>query len=246
MAGIEFTVKEWFRDARGYRLESAEGLDLLSRARAAATELITLPEAFRMFEGERGESAPSLRIVGNGGALIPYQPSNSLDEILVELLNTPATPEGARHFVNRFGPLTSHGFESDGEHITAVTNTIGWMNIVTDAWLARGGDDAIGQIFGPDGFELCGVHDTRVIYDQPKRTPRLVLTFKHLATLLWARLFDILMGDTAVLRRCAQCNNLFTAGVGTGRRGDAKFCSDEHRALFHSLKRTPAGHADAG
>jgi hypothetical protein len=239
MAEIEYTVKEWFRDALGYRLESAEGLDLVSRAGAVATEWVVLPAAFEMFEGEKGERAPSLRIVGNGGALIPYQPSNSLDEILVELLNTSPTPEGARHFVNRFGPLTSHGFESDGEHITAVTANIGWMNIVADWWIAHGDDPAIGQLFGPDGFELSNVCEQRIIYDQPKKTPRVVVTFKHLATLLWARLFGILMGDTTVLRRCAQCNNLFAAGVGTGRRGDARFCSDEHRALFHSLKRTP-------
>jgi len=30
----------------------------------------------------------------------------------------------------------------------------------------------------------------------------------------------------------------FEAGRGTGRRLDAKFCSDEHRIAFNSLKRS--------
>jgi hypothetical protein len=244
MEGPEFGVKEWFRDARGYRLESEEGLDLMADARKAASEWIGLPEALDQYfysEGEGAPAPPPLRIVRNGGSLIAYQPSNSLNEILLELLNTPATPEGARDFVNRFGPLTTHGFENDGEHVAATMNTIKWLNIVADEWLAREDTDAIGQLFGPDGFSLSGVVDATIIYDQPKKTPQTIITFKHLATLLWAYLFKILMSDDVVLRRCAQCNNLFSAGVGTGRRGDAKFCSDEHRSLFHNLKRSPRG-----
>jgi hypothetical protein len=235
----EFTVKEWFRDALGYRLEGAQGPDQVAHARRMASEWIELPEGFSRFENKEGDGGPSLRIVRNGGTLIPYQPANNLDEIFLDLLNTSPTPEAALDFVNRFGPLTSHGHESAGEHTTAVTATIKWLNLVIDAWLARGDNDAIGQIFGPDGFGLRGAHETRIIYDHPKKAPRMVMVFNHLSTLLWAHLFEILMGDGVVLRRCAQCNNIFTAGVGTGRRGDAKFCSDEHRAVFHNSRRGP-------
>jgi len=39
-------------------------------------------------------------------------------------------------------------------------------------------------------------------------------------------------------RACAHCGAMFEAGRGAGRRADAKFCSDEHRVAFNSLKRS--------
>ena len=35
------------------------------------------------------------------------------------------------------------------------------------------------------------------------------------------------------------CNRLFTAGGGTDRRLDSKFCSDQHRILYHRQKNAP-------
>jgi hypothetical protein len=40
------------------------------------------------------------------------------------------------------------------------------------------------------------------------------------------------------IQTCAHCGAWFEAGRGTGRRLDSKFCSDEHRIAFNSLKRS--------
>jgi len=56
---------------------------------------------------------------------------------------------------------------------------------------------------------------------------------------LWFQLGEVLTSNVR-LSTCLHCGQLFEAGVGTGRRADAKFCSDEHRTLYHSLNRKPA------
>jgi hypothetical protein len=38
--------------------------------------------------------------------------------------------------------------------------------------------------------------------------------------------------------KCPQCGTKFKTGYGTGRRLDAKFCCDEHSALWNSRARS--------
>ncbi|HET8920663.1 MAG TPA: hypothetical protein VFN27_13400, partial [Xanthobacteraceae bacterium] len=54
---------------------------------------------------------------------------------------------------------------------------------------------------------------------------------------IWLQLAEALSGD-AQIRRCLQCGAWFAAGANFGRRRETKFCSDEHRILYNSLKRT--------
>jgi hypothetical protein len=61
----------------------------------------------------------------------------------------------------------------------------------------------------------------------------------NLMDALWFQLGQELASNKK-LSTCLQCGQLFEAGLRTGRRADAKFCSDEHRTLYHSLNRKPA------
>jgi hypothetical protein len=61
----------------------------------------------------------------------------------------------------------------------------------------------------------------------------------NLMQALWFQLGKVLVSDIK-LSTCLHCGQLFEAGLRTGRRADAKFCSDEHRTLYHSLNRKPA------
>jgi hypothetical protein len=247
---LEYRIKEWFRDAQGFRLEDFDRCQppqgpppqwVDDSGALKVGEGILIPEGFsRLFPIEREGFDSSLqRIVRNGGTLVPYQPSNNLNEILFELLNTAPTPKGALDFVNRFGPMTKAGWfhENWGESVTTTIDHIRRMNSLISAWPTHGDNTAIGQILGADGFSFIGKPEIRIIYDQPKKTPLIQVTFENLGTLLWAHLFELLTSKDAVLRRCAQCNGLFLAGVGTERRLDAKFCCDAHRALFHHMRR---------
>lgn len=62
---------------------------------------------------------------------------------------------------------------------------------------------------------------------------------RDLMQALWFQLGEALASDIK-LSTCLQCGELFERGPGSGRRKDAKFCSDEHRRLYHSLNRKPA------
>jgi len=54
---------------------------------------------------------------------------------------------------------------------------------------------------------------------------------------LWLQFGQAMMRE-GQLRLCPHCAHWFETGLGTGRRKDARFCSDEHRVTFNSLKRS--------
>ena len=41
-----------------------------------------------------------------------------------------------------------------------------------------------------------------------------------------------------IVKKCLSCEKIFEAGGNSGRRADAKFCSDQHRIKYNSDKRT--------
>src|SRR5262249_4858922 len=53
---------------------------------------------------------------------------------------------------------------------------------------------------------------------------------------IWLQLGAALTSN-AELKQCEQCGTWFEAGVGTGRRADAKFCSDRCQVKHKSLHR---------
>jgi len=68
---------------------------------------------------------------------------------------------------------------------------------------------------------------------------RFQVTPVDLMQALWFQLGQVLVSNIK-LSSCLHCGQLFEAGLQTGRRVDAKFCSDEHRKLYHRLNRKPA------
>ena len=96
---------------------------------------------------------------------------------------------------------------------------------------------SLAKHLGADGISLTGV-EVRLFFDERTQSLRTQQVAHDLRFALTLRLYKVMVSDV-VLRRCGYCNALFTAGLGTGRHLNAKFCSDEHRVLFNSLKRTP-------
>jgi hypothetical protein len=79
--------------------------------------------------------------------------------------------------------------------------------------------------------------EVRLVFDEQIQALRTLQVARDLATALWLRLLAVLQSSVA-LRRCDHCGALFTAGPGTGRDAKSRFCSDEHRIHYNSLKRT--------
>jgi hypothetical protein len=82
-----------------------------------------------------------------------------------------------------------------------------------------------------------GMLEFGFVWDPARKA--LVWSFRtvSLRSALWLQFGQAMMRGVQ-LRTCLRCGDWFEVGAGTGRRADAKFCSDEHRVAFNSLKRS--------
>jgi hypothetical protein len=212
---------DWVRDPRGYRLV------------------------------EKTEH-PKLRIVRNGtehpSKLPPFQPLASTDLLFKVFANTATTPEGALDFVQRFGPLTHAGWGSDGEDAVIAMRQAEYMRGVLTAWFGKQKSSVISIRRSPIASRtplVVNRYDTgpsirleaKIVCDPLTRALKWELRPNSLADALWLQLGQKLTAGFQI-RQCEHCGDWFEAGQGTGRRFDAKFCSDEHRVLYNSLKRS--------
>ena len=204
---------EWWKDAKGYRLAAPEPGTLAG----SLLESVGKPQ----------------RVVPNGGKRIAYRPLDRFDQLYMAFAGV-QTPENLLHFIENYGPLTAHGLQPDrGDRVPFVLGQAAMFRDWLDAnhrrrkeLVAGVGED--GEKFGSLDFSLTantsGVVRLRVF-------PRTLLSALRL------QLAQTLSGGTKI-RACLHCGKWFEAGPGTDRRLDAKFCSDDHRVLYNSLKRS--------
>jgi hypothetical protein len=228
-------ILEWSRDALGYRLlKPAPRVSLAALSRGEIVLDVTLPESLRAVD--RGETD---RICRQGGTLIPYRPTDALDFIFREFVNTPPNSVGVLSFVSRFGMLRYSGPDQQHEEPVSTTITnIEIMNSVIDKISAgKAANKAFfeGMPLQPDGLVLSDLK-ARLTFDEVSGAPKVTYATLSLMAALWLYFGQLLENETTVLRRCLQCNALFDAGVGSGRRKDSKFCTDAHRTLFHNQR----------
>jgi hypothetical protein len=231
---------EWQRDARGYRIEHPPATprnELLGDVPYVPTSVL-LPEGFLARRPTHG--VLTARIMRVGGSLVPCAWPLSLDAAVQAFLNMPATPKNVLEFVNSFGALTNSGnVMGIGEPVAEAIELHAGMTSIVDAAATLNKTEkrkALAQFLGADGVRLSGV-DVQLIFDAQTQALRTLQVARNLATALWLRLLIMLMGNVA-LRRCQHCGELFGAGPDTGRDAKARFCSDEHRVRYNSLRRT--------
>jgi hypothetical protein len=165
---------------------------------------------------------------------------------------TPATPEGLLGFVNRFGRLTAEegadGKPIFGDNVKHMLTYVRSMSMALE--MLRG---QIGNLpkwpGGPfeydlptghhvsGGIPLSGKLRASLAPDPVSGALQLKLQPPSLLDALWLQ-FGQAITSNAELRSCGQCGKWFEAGPGSGRRKDAKFCSDTCRIEFNSHKRS--------
>jgi hypothetical protein len=90
------------------------------------------------------------------------------------------------------------------------------------------------------GLEISlGRQNVVLTPDMATRNLKMRLAVPNLLVGLWVQLADALSRQPE-FRICQHCKDWFEAGS-RERRADAKFCSDEHRIEFNSLKRKKKG-----
>jgi hypothetical protein len=226
---------DWYRDCAGYALlpsmesrsisaQPAEGATLL----ASAVQFIAVPRR-------------PARIVRHGGELVSYRPLDKYERLYSVFAKIAVTPQGVLEFVEKFGPLTTRGLnENEGDDVQDIIAHATQIGRLLDAFEV-GNKTEIARTLGPKGRELGGsplsAIEARLVFDPAEDAPKLQFTVSNLLTALWFQVGQSLAGGIN-LRKCQHCHALFEVGPGTGRRLDAKFCSDNHRVDFNSRKRT--------
>jgi hypothetical protein len=204
---------EWQRDVTGY--------DLLPATRGK-------PGEGTLIAG----SANAERIVPRGGKLIRYRPM-TLDRLYTRFASV-RTADDLLRFIERFGPLTELGrSRDDGE---PVLNALEHAEAFRSFLNYRGDDAALASWAGAEGKRI-GRLEVMLVQDAASGALCLEYRPPSLLSALWLQLARKLSGNPP-FRECLYCGIWFETGPGTGRRRDAKFCTDDHRVVFNRHKQT--------
>jgi hypothetical protein len=173
------------------------------------------------------------RIKPRGGTMEVYRPLETFPKLYVQFAKI-ETPEELLEFVEKFGPLTREGLHPQkGDRIAPLLAHSEAMREMLEVARNR---EALKRVVKYEVLKFANLIGTLAINPG---TGRLQLELKPVSFLdaLWLSLAQDLSSKNN-LSRCDHCGHWFETGPGTGRRLDAKFCSNEHKIAFHSLKRT--------
>jgi hypothetical protein len=177
------------------------------------------------------------RIVRRGGNLKTNRPFEQVPGLFRLFSKLATTPEGLLEFVTRFGPMLPHGNRQDGEDsLTGLSAAQTMSELLQD--YAQDPRTCFLR-FGEQGLGWSRI-DVYFAFNPVTGRPQFKFTPPSLLHALWFELGEFLARDAQV-RECLHCGGWFETGPGTGRRADAKFCSNDHRIAFNSLKRGQGG-----
>jgi hypothetical protein len=194
------------------------------------------PKGYRLIETGRSKS---WRIVRNGRGHDPkdlYNPLALTDLLFDIFANLATKPEGVLDFVQRFGPLTWDGCDAKiGDDVTlAISNADHMRQLLR---YVSGNQKRPYLPPNPHQASRSSSLSAMVIWDPVTKAPKWELRPNTLLDALWMQLGQALTSG-AQIRQCEHCGAWFEAGRGKGRRAGSKFCSDEHKTIYHSLKRS--------
>jgi hypothetical protein len=213
---------EWKRSTKGYRVVASKRRE---------PQLVYHPLGIRVTPSFVVDTP--LRIVPRRGKLEVYRPSlDDLSRIFVATVKT-KTRE-VLNFVEKFGPLTDDGLNPKiGESTYEALVHAEAMR----EFLAYASNDARHVVAAQSNQSSLSNISASLVFDPMTSRPKIRLKPASLLDAMWLQLGQKVSGD-AVIRECKHCGEWFEVGAGTGRRLDAKFCSDKHKITFNSLKRS--------
>jgi hypothetical protein len=206
-------------------------------------------------------------IIGNGGKLVPFSPFDGNDSVFSDFASVTSLPS-LLHFVEQYGLLDepAYGVKVDRGRTTKISypavHERGFTEIKDSPTLE--GEDVDPHLYTAKLFreilEQSGKGWRRTpsalahsiaesLHEEPLGEIslagdrghgfRMVLTANSLMDGLWLQLGQKVAG-LAKFQVCElpSCRQVFEVGSSSGRRLDARFCSDSHRIEFNSRKRT--------
>jgi hypothetical protein len=200
---------------------------------------------FEMHRDSRGYELAKGRVVPKGGKRVPCGQLVKIDT-LYRVFAGLKTPVDLLKFVKMYGLLTGEEphYELDDPVLETVEGPL-WGDSVHQCLKAARefeqllqakqlGAKAVAAKLRSRGMGTPAA--IRLVPDV-KQGARLKIRTINLLAALQGQLMQDLAGDVRV-RACAYCAKWFEVGSGTDRRGDAKFCCDEHRRQYHGHTRS--------
>jgi hypothetical protein len=185
------------------------------------------------------------RIAPIGEATHPTQPLEN-ENLVAEFAGIRSATD-LLGFIKEYGPLTNAGHNPlTGEDVPDMLNVAAFFR---DFLGYTDKKKTLATRLGEDGAVLVrrGGMDIVMGRDPATGDPELRLRPKWLLAGLYLKLGQI-VSAARPFRECRLCGKPFEVGPTSGRRRDAGFCSDEHRASFHNARRPKrqSAHAEAG
>jgi hypothetical protein len=218
---------------------------------------------FEMSVDANGYSLERGWIIGRGGAKRRMRLKDFPTLFLI--FAKVQTPEGLLDFVTKFGRLANDELKapikrgqklteddvSRGDDVRTMLGNTRAMSVALETIGAHMGNlptwqggrveyevPSLGKgakVVG--GIPLPGALTASLAPDPATGAWQLQLQPPCLLDAIWLQ-FGQALTSNAVLRSCGNCGKWFEAGVGSGRRADAKYCSDQCRVEHKSLERT--------
>jgi hypothetical protein len=196
------------------------------------------PKGYRLVEDRLLRST---RVVRNGKGHTPKdfefcRPLSSTDSLFRIFVHMATTPDGVLEFVQRYGPLTEAGGDPDlGDDVRLVISSAEHMRQLLRYF--SGNEKRPHLAASRHQATQSASMGMQVIWDPATMAPKWELRPNTLLDALWLQ-FGQALTRGGRISQCQHCGIWFEAGRKTGRRLDAKFCCDEHRTAFNSLKRS--------
>jgi hypothetical protein len=190
---------------------------------------------FRRLNSPIGETqrAIAFRTAGRRSRYGLFVKERAIRDLFLIFARIGNTAEGLLSFVQTYGPLTYYG-NSQGELIDDLIIHAKGMQGLIDSISSHAQQPALeGNYDVAPGSTFNAV----VVWDSIKKNYRWELRPSTLLDGLWLQLGEAITRG-AQIGKCAHCGDWFETGGGTGRRAGAKFCSEDHKIAYHSLKRS--------
>ena len=216
---------KWFRHKDGYRLVAKR----------------SLPEG----------QPPIDRIIANSDDRVSYRVDKI--DLLYKQFAGVDTPHKLLDFVNLFGPLSDDGpdfcFLDDSELINvggpyegqSVSECLNHAKMFQTLMTYRDkGQQHLARYFRSPQYShssKLGALGNVILQTDASGEVHLRIEPRNLLQALQLQLGQVLAGERN-FRPCQYCGQWFECGAGAAKRADAKFCSDDHRITFNSLKRS--------
>jgi hypothetical protein len=191
------------------------------------------PRGYRILEAKPPGFRRIVRKEKGDTKWVPSNPLAKNRDLFLIFARTAKTPEGVLNFVQQYGPLTHEG-RGRGDIIDYVMHHARMIESEIDSISTYRRISTLQDRF--DGASVTTL-DAAVVWDPITKTHRWELRPSTLLDALWLQFGESITRGSEI-QVCAHCGDWFEAGRGAERRAGARFCSEDHKIAYHSLKRS--------